>query len=85
VTPARSDRDPKSRRGGAHPASAAKSSGCDRTQSGGGHGRGTEHPSLKRFVDPDDIAALALFVASDSAKSISGQTIAIDGHSQAAQ
>jgi NAD(P)-dependent dehydrogenase (short-subunit alcohol dehydrogenase family) len=41
--------------------------------------------SLKRFVDPDDIAALALFRASDSAKSISGQTIAIDGHSKAAQ
>jgi NAD(P)-dependent dehydrogenase (short-subunit alcohol dehydrogenase family) len=41
--------------------------------------------AIKRFVDPDDIAALALFLASDSAKSISGQTIAIDGDPKAAQ
>jgi NAD(P)-dependent dehydrogenase (short-subunit alcohol dehydrogenase family) len=41
--------------------------------------------SIKRFVDPEDIAALAVFLASDSAKSISGQTIPIDGHSKAAQ
>ncbi|MFB6958200.1 SDR family oxidoreductase [Streptomyces sp. NPDC056309] len=41
--------------------------------------------SLKRFTDPDDIAALALFLASDSAKSITGQTIPIDGGSKAAQ
>jgi NAD(P)-dependent dehydrogenase (short-subunit alcohol dehydrogenase family) len=41
--------------------------------------------SIKRFVDPEDIAALALFLASDSAKSISGQTIPIDGDSKAAQ
>ncbi|MGX4694486.1 SDR family oxidoreductase [Streptomyces sp. JNUCC 63] len=41
--------------------------------------------SLKRFTDPEDIAALALFLASDSAKSITGQTLAIDGGSKAAQ
>ncbi|MFJ2307632.1 SDR family oxidoreductase [Streptomyces sp. NPDC087787] len=41
--------------------------------------------SLKRFTAPEDIAALALFLASDSAKSITGQTIPIDGGSQAAQ
>ena len=41
--------------------------------------------SLKRFVDPDDIAALSVFLSSDSAKSISGQTIPIDGDSKAAQ
>ncbi|WP_318215105.1 SDR family oxidoreductase [Streptomyces sp. SCL15-6] len=41
--------------------------------------------SLKCFTDPDDIAALALFLASDSAKSITGQTIPIDGGSKAAQ
>ena len=40
--------------------------------------------SLKRFVDPDDIAALSVFLASDS-KSVSGQTIPIDGDSKAAQ
>jgi NAD(P)-dependent dehydrogenase (short-subunit alcohol dehydrogenase family) len=34
--------------------------------------------SLKRFVDPKDIAALALFLASDAGKSISGQMLPID-------
>jgi NAD(P)-dependent dehydrogenase (short-subunit alcohol dehydrogenase family) len=41
--------------------------------------------AIKRFVDPEDIAALAVFLASDSAKSITGQTIPVDGGSQAAQ
>ncbi|MFJ9683978.1 SDR family oxidoreductase [Streptomyces sp. NPDC101194] len=41
--------------------------------------------SLKHFTDPDDIAALALFLASDSAKSITGQTIPVDGGSKTAQ
>ncbi|PWI05737.1 3-oxoacyl-[acyl-carrier-protein] reductase [Streptomyces sp. NWU339] len=41
--------------------------------------------SLKYFTDPDDIAALVLFLASDSAKSITGQTLAVDGGSKAAQ
>jgi NAD(P)-dependent dehydrogenase (short-subunit alcohol dehydrogenase family) len=41
--------------------------------------------SLKHFVDPKDIAALAFFLASDAAKSITGQTIPIDNGSQAAQ
>ncbi|MGH3494367.1 MAG: SDR family oxidoreductase [Sciscionella sp.] len=40
--------------------------------------------AVKRFVDPNDIAALALFLASDQAKSISGQTIPIDGDSSSA-
>ena len=35
--------------------------------------------SLKRLVDPDEIAALAVFLASDAAKSISGQALGIDG------
>ena len=35
--------------------------------------------SMKQFVDPDDIAALAVFLASDSAKMISGQMLPIDG------
>jgi NAD(P)-dependent dehydrogenase (short-subunit alcohol dehydrogenase family) len=34
--------------------------------------------SIKAFVDPKDIAALCLFLASDAAKSISGQVIPID-------
>ena len=41
--------------------------------------------TLKHFVDPADIAALCLFLASDSAKSITGQTIAIDGGSRGAK
>ena len=41
--------------------------------------------SLKRFVDAADVAALAVFLASDAAKSITGQTFAIDGGSTAAQ
>lgn len=38
--------------------------------------------SLKYMVNPDDIGALALFLASDAARSISGQTIGIDGASR---
>jgi NAD(P)-dependent dehydrogenase (short-subunit alcohol dehydrogenase family) len=37
--------------------------------------------SLKRFLDPKDIAALALFLASDAGKSISGQMLPIDNDS----
>jgi NAD(P)-dependent dehydrogenase (short-subunit alcohol dehydrogenase family) len=40
--------------------------------------------SIKRFVDPADIAALAVFLASSAARSISGQMIPIDGDSQSA-
>jgi len=35
--------------------------------------------SLKSFTEPGEIAALALFLASDGAKTISGQALAIDG------
>lgn len=40
--------------------------------------------SVKRFVDPADIASLAVFLASKSARSISGQLLPIDGDSQSA-
>lgn len=40
--------------------------------------------AIKRFVDPHDIAALAVFLASDHARSISGQTFPIDGDSSSA-
>jgi NAD(P)-dependent dehydrogenase (short-subunit alcohol dehydrogenase family) len=40
--------------------------------------------SIQRFVDPADIAALAVFLASDHGKSISGQMFPIDGDSQSA-
>ena len=38
-----------------------------------------KNQSLKAFVDPRDVAALAVFLASDAAKSISGQILPIDG------
>jgi NAD(P)-dependent dehydrogenase (short-subunit alcohol dehydrogenase family) len=38
--------------------------------------------SLQYLVDPKDIAALAVFLASDAAKSISGQIMPIDGDMQ---
>lgn len=38
--------------------------------------------SLQRFVDPKDIAALAVFLASDAGKSISGQMLPIDNDAQ---
>jgi NAD(P)-dependent dehydrogenase (short-subunit alcohol dehydrogenase family) len=41
-----------------------------------------EKKSLKRLVDPSDVAALAVFLASDAAKSISGQMLPIDGDLQ---
>jgi NAD(P)-dependent dehydrogenase (short-subunit alcohol dehydrogenase family) len=40
--------------------------------------------SIKSFVDPKDIAALAVFLACDSAKMISGQLFPIDGDAQKA-
>jgi len=38
--------------------------------------------SIKRLVDPADIAALAVYLASDAAKSISGQVLPIDNDHQ---
>ena len=40
--------------------------------------------SIQRMVDPKDIAALAVFLASDAAKSISGQMLPIDNDMQQA-
>jgi NAD(P)-dependent dehydrogenase (short-subunit alcohol dehydrogenase family) len=40
--------------------------------------------SLQGFVDPKDIAALAVFLASDAGKSISGQMLPIDNDKQQA-
>jgi NAD(P)-dependent dehydrogenase (short-subunit alcohol dehydrogenase family) len=45
---------------------------------------GLANQSLKALVDPADIGALAVFLASDAAKSISGQIIPIDGDMQRA-
>jgi NAD(P)-dependent dehydrogenase (short-subunit alcohol dehydrogenase family) len=40
--------------------------------------------SIKRFVDAQDIADLAVFLASNAGRSISGQILPIDGDSQSA-
>ena len=38
--------------------------------------------SMRRLVSPADIANMAVFLASDSARLISGQAIAVDGHTE---
>lgn len=45
---------------------------------------GLANQSIPELVDPADIAALVLFLASDAAKSISGQVLPIDGDLQRA-
>jgi len=45
---------------------------------------GLANQSLKELVDPRDIAALAVYLASSAARSISGQVIPIDGDMQRA-
>jgi NAD(P)-dependent dehydrogenase (short-subunit alcohol dehydrogenase family) len=47
-------------------------------------GNALDIQSIKSFVDPKDIAALAVFLASDNAKMISGQMLPIDGDAQSA-
>jgi NAD(P)-dependent dehydrogenase (short-subunit alcohol dehydrogenase family) len=46
--------------------------------------RALSEQSIKAMVDPKDIAALAVFLASDAAKAISGQVIPIDNDRQRA-
>jgi NAD(P)-dependent dehydrogenase (short-subunit alcohol dehydrogenase family) len=48
------------------------------------HDAALANQSIKRFVAPADIAALAVFLASEAGRSISGQMIPIDGDSQSA-
>jgi NAD(P)-dependent dehydrogenase (short-subunit alcohol dehydrogenase family) len=38
--------------------------------------------SLRRFVTADDVADMAIFLASDAARSVSGQAVSIDGHTE---
>jgi NAD(P)-dependent dehydrogenase (short-subunit alcohol dehydrogenase family) len=44
-----------------------------------GYAQGT---SLRAFVRAEDVAATALFLGSDAAAMISGQVIAVDGHTE---
>ncbi len=38
--------------------------------------------SLRTFVTPDDVAAMILFVCSDAGGHVSGQALAVDGHTE---
>ena len=38
--------------------------------------------SMRTFVSPDEVADVVLFLASDAAKKISGQSISVDGHTE---
>jgi len=40
------------------------------------------HSSMRTFVSADDVADTILFLASDAAKKISGQSISVDGHTE---
>lgn len=44
-----------------------------------GYAAGT---SMRRFVEAQDIADMAVFLASDAARLVSGQVIAVDGHTE---
>jgi len=42
----------------------------------------TRQTSLKKFVQADEIAHMAVFLASDLGRSISGQVLGVDGHTE---
>lgn len=44
-----------------------------------GYAAGT---SMRTFVEAEDVAQMALFLGSDAAKRVSGQVIAVDGHTE---
>ncbi len=44
-----------------------------------GYAKGT---SMRRFVEAEDIANMAVFLGSDAARLVSGQVIAVDGHTE---
>lgn len=57
----------------------AAAKGMTRDQVYDGYAAGT---SMRTFVRAEDVAAMALFLASDAAERISGQVIAVDGHTE---
>jgi NAD(P)-dependent dehydrogenase (short-subunit alcohol dehydrogenase family) len=42
----------------------------------------TQSQSIKRFVKPEEIADMCVFLASPAAKMVTGQAIAVDGHTE---
>ncbi len=56
---------------------AAKSMSRDQVYEG--YAKGT---SMRRFVEAQDIANMAVFLGSDAARLVSGQVIAVDGHTE---
>lgn len=60
-----------------HREAAAK--GMTRDQVYEGYAAGT---SMRRFVEAEDIANMAVFLGSDAARLVSGQVIAVDGHTE---
>ncbi|WP_299282893.1 SDR family oxidoreductase [uncultured Tateyamaria sp.] len=57
----------------------AAAKGMSRDQVYAGYAAGT---SMRSFVEAEDIADMALFLASDAARRVSGQVIAVDGHTE---
>jgi NAD(P)-dependent dehydrogenase (short-subunit alcohol dehydrogenase family) len=57
----------------------ARAKGVTRDQVYQGYAAGT---SMRTFVEARDIAQMAIFLASDKARFISGQVIAVDGHTE---
>ena len=42
----------------------------------------TRQTSLRRFIEPEEVAHMALFLASDLGRGISGQALGVDGHTE---
>ena len=57
----------------------AAAKGMTRDQVYDGYAAGT---SMRSFVAAEDVAQMALFLASDAARLVSGQLIAVDGHTE---
>lgn len=57
----------------------ARAKGMTRDQVYHGYASGT---SMGTFVTAEDIAAMAVFLGSDAARRVSGQVIAVDGHTE---
>ena len=57
----------------------AATKGMTRDEVYQGYASGT---SMRSFVAAQDIADMALFLASDAARMVSGQVIAVDGHTE---